>query len=993
MATGRKRTVEEQVRDRKIEKEVALGVERKMKRARHNKKHNLLRAKKAKAEKKQREEIVPVEASAQRKLRAQQREQLAKKAVTQESRELARRELARRDLIRFSKRFMPAYDPGWVHEDIATRLVQFMKDIEDKKSPRLMLFMPPRHGKSQLASIFFPAFLLGHHPEFEIIASSYAVSLPLGFSRKVKALIETAGYQALFPKTKLNKNSQAAEAWLTTEAGGYVAAGVGGGITGKGSHCMVATLTVHTLRGIIPIAQVRVGDEVLGYDHEEGRQVWARVKAVSAARKTSFVKVGDVRCTPDHRIWTKGRGYVPAGELRASDDLVTMRPLQPGVSAEAERTHPQQVRSCRQHEAENVLQSRVLEKRVGYVQQDDVHVWEEESPSCQHLSGVLRGWAKSITRPFDLPMLRERVQASARRVQQSHTKSWGGRKFLLLQWMQQNFQTYFVCCPAEIARSVLELPVSHYDEGHRAKVLLPQVLYRPQEGFSIRQRICRVLRGLGFKESQNSGERSTVPFVPDYDSSGSTPYRPQSGEPQLDESVDAVSSLPHVISSQIGVSAGDLQSSVRGHGEDVVDIQTGTGNFFAEGILVHNCFIIDDPVKDAQEADSETTRASTWDWWGSTAKTRLAPGGGVLCIQTRWHDDDLSGKLISQQHQQEAELGELIEDAEHRLALLTRTSDEARKTYSELEMYKAELATIDRWEVVSFPAIAMEPEFRHVDTREIKRVSEFESPELIPGGFELLRDINEPLHESRFPWHRLMNMKRSMQPRHWSALYQQNPVPDEGEYFQKSMFRSTHGVVDTKGMHVYAAWDLAIGQKQTNDFTVGVVVALDHNDIIHILDVVRFRGDSFAIVEAILDVENRYSPVLTGIEKGHLEMAIKPQMDRRVRERKLYPTFAEGKEALVPITDKILRARPLQGRMQQGMVHFPANQPWVETLQQEMLRFPGGVHDDQVDALAWVVRLLLKRTAPSAHGKVRKIKSWKDRLPGLMRGARTPMGA
>ena len=72
--------------------------------------------------------------------------------------ELMRRELCRRRLLPFVERFNDQYEAGWVHKDICARLEQFSKDVADRKSPRLMLFMPPRHGKSELASKTFPGW-------------------------------------------------------------------------------------------------------------------------------------------------------------------------------------------------------------------------------------------------------------------------------------------------------------------------------------------------------------------------------------------------------------------------------------------------------------------------------------------------------------------------------------------------------------------------------------------------------------------------------------------------------------------------------------------------------------------------------------------------------------------------------------------------------------------------------------------------------------------
>ena len=146
--------------------------------------------------------------------------------------------LARRRLLAFTQKINPRYLPGWVHEDICRRLERFSREVEEGKSPRLMLLMPPRHGKSELASRVFPAWHLGRCPDHEFIACSYNVSLAMSFSRKVKEVIVDPVYEAIFD-TRLHPDFQAAEEWaIKGHRGGYVAAGVGGGITGKGAHIL-----------------------------------------------------------------------------------------------------------------------------------------------------------------------------------------------------------------------------------------------------------------------------------------------------------------------------------------------------------------------------------------------------------------------------------------------------------------------------------------------------------------------------------------------------------------------------------------------------------------------------------------------------------------------------------------------------------------------------------------------------------------------------------
>lgn len=150
--------------------------------------------------------------------------------------ELIGRELCRRRLLPFVMRFKPSYDPGWVHKDICTRLEQFSQDVANGLSPRLMLFMPPRSGKSELVSRNFPAWHLGNYPEHEFIATSYSSALAFKFSRSVRSLLREPDYNRVFPDTQLDPDTQSVEYWQTTQRGAYMAAGVSGPLTGNGMH-------------------------------------------------------------------------------------------------------------------------------------------------------------------------------------------------------------------------------------------------------------------------------------------------------------------------------------------------------------------------------------------------------------------------------------------------------------------------------------------------------------------------------------------------------------------------------------------------------------------------------------------------------------------------------------------------------------------------------------------------------------------------------------
>lgn len=142
---------------------------------------------------------------------------------------------ARTHLIDFSILMSDGkYSPAWFHEDIADKLMA----VEKGEIERLMIFMPPRHGKSQLASINFPAWYLGRNPDKEIITSSYSADLAQDFGYKTKELVNDELYQNIFD-IKLKEDQKSKAKWLTNKNGSYTSVGVGGAITGRGANILI----------------------------------------------------------------------------------------------------------------------------------------------------------------------------------------------------------------------------------------------------------------------------------------------------------------------------------------------------------------------------------------------------------------------------------------------------------------------------------------------------------------------------------------------------------------------------------------------------------------------------------------------------------------------------------------------------------------------------------------------------------------------------------
>lgn len=386
---------------------------------------------------------------------------------------------------------------------------------------------------------------------------------------------------------------------------------------------------------------------------------------------------------------------------------------------------------------------------------------------------------------------------------------------------------------------------------------------------------------------------------------------------------------------------------------------TKNGGFVAAGVgsgltgKGAHILIIDDPIKNMEEADSADRRETIDDWYQSVAYTRLAPGGGVLVIQTCWSFDDLAGRL------------------------------QARM----LANPKA-----DQFEIVRYPAISDEGyEYRNEDDFTITRTP---TPLVtVPSNYTLLRPINTALHEERYPTEHVLRQKENMHPRIWEALYQQRPAPDEGMFFKKNDIRRRVAVeILSMGTPVITAWDFAITDKQQNDFTVGSTGTVDSSDMLDVREVNRFKGDTLEIVEAVINTalhwQARSSNYVCGVEDGQIWKAVEPILRKTMRERKVSFPIIVNK----PLTNKTARARPLQGRLQMGKVWFPIDAPWMAVTEKEMLQFPSGPHDDIVDSLAWLAITSLETHAPMEAAPPKK-KSWKDRLHAHSRGGRSHMSA
>lgn len=296
-----------------------------------------------------------------------------------------------------------------------------------------------------------------------------------------------------------------------------------------------------------------------------------------------------------------------------------------------------------------------------------------------------------------------------------------------------------------------------------------------------------------------------------------------------------------------------------------------------------NLILIDDPVKSREEANSPRYREKCWDWYTDDLYTRLEPGGAIVLTMTRWHDDDLAGRILA--------------------------SDDG-----------------PNWKVITLPALAT-----HNDL--------------------LGRPTGAALWPDRYDETTLAEIRSILGPNSFNALYQQNPIPDEGDFFKAADCQWYE--TPPKHLHIYGASDYAVTDG-SGDFTEHGVFGIDPNDDLYILDWWSDQTTSDKWIESELDLIHVHKPLFWVGEAGPIRRSIEPFLTKRSRERKVYCRF----EWLASIHDKPTRARAFQARWAMRKVYLPKNTPWADRLLAQLTRFPAGANDDAVDVCSLIGRAL-----------------------------------
>lgn len=291
---------------------------------------------------------------------------------------------------------------------------------------------------------------------------------------------------------------------------------------------------------------------------------------------------------------------------------------------------------------------------------------------------------------------------------------------------------------------------------------------------------------------------------------------------------------------------------------------TGTG-----GDLI----IIDDPIKSREEAQSLTYREKVWDWYTNDLYTRLEPGGAMILVMTRWHEDDLAGRILSNGG--------------------------------------------DEWRVVRLPAIA-----------------EVDDP--------LGRVAGEPLNPDRYPLVELEKIKTVMGSWAFEALFQQRPMPAEGGMFKGGWFKFVNAApVQVVGRVRY--WDRA-ATADGGDYTAGVRMSRTADGLYYIEDVTRGRwspGERDKVIRQCAETDPPGTQIWLEQEPGSSGVDSVQALIRLLAGYSVHADRVTG--------SKQVRAEPFAAQAEAGNVVLVKGY-WNALFLDELMTFPNGAHDDQVDA-------------------------------------------
>lgn len=338
----------------------------------------------------------------------------------------------------------------------------------------------------------------------------------------------------------------------------------------------------------------------------------------------------------------------------------------------------------------------------------------------------------------------------------------------------------------------------------------------------------------------------------------------------------------------------------------------GGGGLWAAGVggaitgRSGHLLIVDDPVKNREDAESPRLMEKLRDWYTSTLYTRLEPGvGSIVVIQTRWSENDLIGQLI------ESEMN---------------VSEKGR----------------ENWTILDLPAISEDGDDRPT------------LPEHCPIIPDWREEAGIALCPQRYDIDDLERIREAIGSRDFASLYQQRPAPEGGNMFNPEWWQYwNHDTVMPEFQRIMLSVDCTFTNAKNSDYVVGMIVGQAGNQF-YVLDMAREKVDVVGTMAMISRMYKRHALSGTVIELAASGYAVYQMMSKKV----------PGLIGFKPEKSKEARASGIVPLVEAGNIFLPASAPWLDQFINEFSLFPASKNDDMVDALTMAVNYMSQRAVP-----------------------------
>jgi predicted phage terminase large subunit-like protein len=524
---------------------------------------------------------------------------------------------------------------NWFIHSLTEALQKFYVDYKAGKRPILIISCPPQHGKTWAIEDLI-SWMAGQDPDCRMVYASFSDYLGKRCNSANQRVFDSEKYKKIFPKTWVSpkdcdevirgtymKNSNLVE--FINRQGSLRNTTVGGPITGESLDCVSGeTKIIILVNGLI--RRIRIKDlilidspvKVLSYNHKTGEVEFEEIKSIKKITKNGILRITDnngrvLECTPDHDIFTEKRGYIPADSLSSGEDNLL------------------------------VLRDRGCKKGVRHkqVDQDELptHLLFEKMP--EQSPGDNQKSCKILQRLWE--RVTETVGRSLWRVSCRSKKGSNNRKNTLLG--KEKLQVLWRNVPGGtqgkrsfgnlLFKKMFGKGTLYSDEWRRKRDV--------ERGNERTQGIAR--KHPGFLQREKSLFAKQFKALQSLWACGKTSFPPHRRGP-IKQRRFKHKTFMRV--SPFTNSSGIKKTEKVNEEMEFFDITVRNNhNFFANDILVHNCGFVDDAFKGRQEANSPVTRETVWNWFTDDFGTRFSDPAGYIITMTRWHVDDIVGRLLA----------------------------------------------------------------------------------------------------------------------------------------------------------------------------------------------------------------------------------------------------------------------------------------------------------------------------------------------------------